>query len=427
MSQHNHPLNVECPQCHHLFDVEASLTAGIEARLKADLAQGKQKFLDDLAVTREQLEAREKKISEQEAGIKQAVEARVKQTQDAIKAEALKEASKATADELQLLRKKDEEREQELSGLKREKLSLLQERQALDRQREAMDLDVKTQVLEGRRAIEAEVRKAEEEKHRLTLREEQLKNERLLEDLEEAKRRADQGSVQLQGEAQERELREVLEDEFRFDHIEDVPNGTKGADVLQTVRDHMARLCGSITLESKRTKNFNEKWIEKLRADMQATRSEVGVIVTQTMPKDMPCMGFRDGVFVCNFAEVKGAVHLLRQALMRLAEVRAQEQHKEAKSTMLYAYFTSAEFKERMHTIVSGYTELQTQLNSEKNAMTRIWKAREKHIQRMLLSTTELEGAIIGIAGRTNETGLELLPEGIGVPKHVPSGDDAQQ
>ena len=199
------------------------------------------------------------------------------------------------------------------------------------------------------------------------------------------------------------ELQELLQDLFRNDVIEEVATGANGADVLQLVHDRIGRPCGTIAYESKRTKAFSDKWVEKLKEDMQRHKAEIGVIVTETMPKDMPTMSLRNGIFVCSFTEVRGLAQVLRQGVLNVAMVRAHEQNKDGKAEQLYAYFTSPEFQRRMATIVSGYTELQGQLANEKRAMTKIWKAREAHIDRMLTSAEELQGSILGIAGNTNE------------------------
>ena len=403
MEKHDHALNVECPQCHHVFDVEASLSKQIEKRLRADLAKGQQVALDELAAERQKLESEKQLVAKQQAAIQQQVDMRVKQEREGIKAEALKEAAKATAEELDAMRRKTEEQGEAISAMKKEKLSLLQEKQALEKQRQDLDLDVQTKLLEGRKRIEGDVRKQEEEKYQLVLREERMKNEQLVKDLEEAKRKAEQSSIQLQGEVQELELQELLEGLFRSDVIEEVATGVNGADVLQVVHDRIGRPCGTIAYESKRTKAFSDRWIEKLKEDMQRHKAEIGVIVTEAMPKDMPSMGMRDGVFICSFTEVRGLAQVLRQSLLQLALVRAQEQNKDGKAEQLYAFFTSPEFQRRMQVIVDGYGVMKQQLDAEKRLMQRQWAARDKQLEALVDSATALQGSILGIAGNTME------------------------
>lgn len=408
MSKHEHSLNVECPNCHHVFDVEASLSNQIEKRLKADLAKGQQKALDELAEQRKSLAEQQHQLDLKHAAIQQQVDLRVKQEREAIKTAALKEAQAAQQAEYQALLEKSQEQGRALSQLKQEQLALLKQKEKLDERAADLELEAKKTIDKERKRIEEEVKQREAEAHRMKDREKDLVMEKLKEQVEDMKRRMEQGSMQVQGEAQELELRELLEDLFRSDTIDEVATGANGADVLQHVFDRLGRSCGTIAFESKRTKAFSDKWIDKLKEDMHRHKAEVGVIVTEAMPKDMPNMGLRNGVFVCSFQEVAALAQVLRQSVLRIAEVRSQEENKDDKANLLYAYFTSSEFKQRMQTIVSGYTELQEQLAAEKRAMTKLWKAREAHIDRMLTSATELQGSILGIAGHTHEAIAEL-------------------
>lgn len=408
MSQHQHALNVECPQCHHVFDVEASLSQQIEKRLKADLAKSQKKALAELDQQREELERQKKAIAQQQKHIDDQVEERLQRERKALEQEALRKAREAQSVEVQALKDKARERDTELARLKKEQLDLLDEKEKLERAKADLELETKKRFDKERKRIEQEVRQREEETHRMKDREKDLLLEKMKEQVEDLKRRMEQGSMQVQGEVQELELRELLEDLFRHDTIQEVLTGANGADVLQVVHDRHGRPCGTIAYESKRTKAFSDRWVDKLKEDMQQHKAEVGVIVTETMPKDMPALGLRNGVFVCSFSDVRAVAQMLRHGILRVAEVRAQEDNKDEKAAQLYAFFTSAEFKQRMGTIVNGYTELQQQLQNEKRAMNKLWKAREAHIIRMLDSATQLQGSILGIADQTNEAIAEL-------------------
>lgn len=408
MSQHNHLLNVECPQCHHVFDVEASLSQQIEKRLKADLAKGQQEALSKLEEQRLLLAEQEKDLERKQVTVQHQVDLRVKQERDAIKAEALKEASKATADDLQALTAKTELQSAELRKLKTEQLDLLKEKERLESLKADIELDTKKAIAKERKRIEEEVKLREDEAHRMKDREKELLMEKMKEQVEDMKRKMEQGSMQMQGEVQELELLDLLAGLFRSDAIEEVATGANGADVLHTVHDRLGRACGTIAYESKRTKSFSDKWIEKLKEDMQRHKAEVGVIVTESMPKDMPTMGIRDGVFVCSFPEVRGLAQVLRQSLLRLAEVRSHEENKDDKAHVLYAFFTSPEFKRRMQVIVDGYSVMKQQLDTEKRTIQKHWAARDKQLDALVSSATELQGSILGIAGNTMEAIAEL-------------------
>jgi hypothetical protein len=408
MSQHQHALNVECPQCHHVFDVEASLSQQIEKRLKADLAKGQKKALADIEQQRDELERQKQAVAQQQRTIDQQVEERLQAERKGVEQEALNKAREAQALEMQALKDKAKERDTELARLKKEQLDLLDEKEKLERAKADLELETKKALAKARKTIEEEAKQRAEEEFRMQLRQKELALEQTRQQLEEAKRKAEQGSMQTQGEAQELELQELLEATFRQDAIEEVSKGANGADVLHHVQDHFGRHRGTIAYESKRTKAFSDKWIEKLKEDMQRHKAEVGVIVTETMPKDMPEMGVRDGVFICTFREARALAQILRDSILRLAEVRAQEHNRDDKAQVLYAYFTSPEFKRRMQVIVQGYATMKQQLDAEKRLMQKQWAAREKQLDALVDSATELQGSILGIAGNV----MEALTEG---------------
>ncbi len=411
MTKHEHALNVECPQCQHVFDVEASLSLQIEKRLKIDLAKDQKKGWDELEAERQKLDDQAHQLSLKQAAIQQQVDLRVKQERETIKAQALKEAQEANQVEYQALVNKASAQSTELGKLKKEQLDLLKEKERLESLRSDIELDTKKAIAKERKRIEEEVKQREDEAHRMKDRETELLMEKMKEQVEDMKRKMEQGSMQVQGEVQELELLDLLDGLFRSDAIEEVPTGANGADVLHTVHDRLGRPCGTIAYESKRTKTFSDKWIEKLKEDVQRHKAEVGVIVTEAMPKDMPNMGFRDGVFVCSFHEIKGMAHLVRQIVLRVAEVRSHNENKDDKAHVLYAFFTSPEFQRRMQVIVDGYSVMKQQLEGEKRLMQKQWAARAKQLDALVDSASELQGSILGIAGRT----LETLTESDGV------------
>lgn len=408
MSAHAHSLNVECPNCHHVFDVEASLSNQIEKRLKADLAKGQQKALDELDEQRRTLAEEKHQLALKQAAIQQQVDLRVKQEREVIKADALKEAQLANAAEFQALADKANAQSAQLTALKKDQLALLDEKEKLEQRKADLELEAKKTLDRERKRIEQDVKQREDEAHRMKDREKDLLLEKMKEQVEDLKRKMEQGSMQVQGEVQELELRELLADLFRQDGVEEVATGANGADVLQVVHDRIGRACGTIAYESKRTKAFSDKWIEKLKEDVHRHKAEVGVIVTEAMPKDMPVMGLRDGVFICTFQEVAGLAHVLRQSVLRIAEVRAQEDNKDDKAQVLYAYLTSPEFKRRMQVIVEGYAVMKQQLDAEKRLMQKQWAARDKQLNALVESATDLQGSILGIAGNV----MEALDEG---------------
>lgn len=212
-------------------------------------------------------------------------------------------------------------------------------------------------------------------------------------------RKAEQGSMQMQGEVQELALEELLRSTFPFDAIDEVGKGVKGADAIQTVRNNLGQVCGKIIYESKNTKAFGGDWIDKLKHDMRASQADIAVIVTETMPKDMDRFGMKDGVWICNFNEIKSLAFVLRDSLIKIYAAQASQENKGDKMSMLYTYLTGTEFRQQIEAIVEGFTELQMGIQREKNAMTKIWKEREKQLEKVLLNTTNFYGSVKGIAG----------------------------
>lgn len=408
MSQHQHALNVECPQCRHVFDVEASLSQQIEKRLKTDLAKDQRKALAEMDKQREEIEHQKQELARQQRSIQQQVDLRLNEQTALIKAAALKEAQQSQAEEFQALRNKAEEQGKQLSSLKKDQLALLAEKERLVQMEADLELNTRKAMDKERKRIEADVKQREEEAHRMKDREKDLLLEKMKEQVEDLKRRMEQGSMQVQGEVQELELYDLLEATFHQDGIEEVNKGANGADVLLFVNDRLGRQCGTIAFESKRTKAFSDKWIDKLKEDMHRHKAEVGVIVTEAMPKDMPTMGIRAGVFVCTFRDVAALAQVLRQSVLRIAEVRSQEENKGDKAQVLYAYFTSPDFKRRMQVIVEGYAVMKQQLDAEKRLMQKQWAARDKQLNALVDSAAELQGSILGIAGNV----MEALTEG---------------
>ena len=257
-----------------------------------------------------------------------------------------------------------------------------------------------------------EQRKASEEKEMISksnaVQMEQMKNE-----INSLKQKAEQGSMQLQGEAQEVIIEEFLKFNFRDDIIEPVKQGALGADCIQHVRTNTNVECGSILYESKNTKDFQPAWIEKLKGDMRAKGISVAVLATKAMPKDMERAGFINNIYVCPLDGFKTISAVLRKQLLQINQIRSIGENRQDIATHLYKYLTSSEFRMDMEAIVEGFTEMKSDIDSEKRAQARQWKKREKHLEKIMLSTANMYGSLQGIAGNSIETikGLDFPGE----------------
>jgi hypothetical protein len=203
----------------------------------------------------------------------------------------------------------------------------------------------------------------------------------------------------LQGEVQELALEELLRNSFPFDSIDEVAKGTRGADCTQTVRNHLAQVCGKIIYESKRTKTFTNEWIEKLKMDMRAQQADIAVIVTEVLPKEMDSFGFKDGVWICRFSDVKALSFLLRDSLLKIHTALVSQENKGDKMQLLYNYLTGTEFRQNIEAVMEGFISLRKGIISERATMDKLWKEREKQLDKVLLNTNQFFGSIKGIAG----------------------------
>ncbi len=375
--------------------------------------QDKSNRLKDFNKTRAEVERLKREKEEQREEIKALAEKEFNERLARQKKEIREQAEKELEQKLTLLQEENEKRQAENRKLKERELELLRREQSLKEQQDSQELIFQKKLLEEKEKLASEIVARENEKKRMEILEYQKKLNDQKSLIEEMQRKAEQGSMQMQGEVQELALEELLRTTFPFDAIDEVAKGVRGADVVHTVRNAMQQACGKILYESKRTKNFSEGWIEKLKADQRDARADVAVIVTEVLPKDMRRFGQKSGVWICTFQEVTALVFVLREMLLKLQTVKAAQENRGDKMSMLYSYLTSPEFSGRVEAIVEGFSEMKNDLDKEKRAMQKIWKLREKQIEKVLLNTADMYGAIRGIAGNAIGTVPALeLPAG---------------
>ncbi|MBX9783576.1 MAG: DUF2130 domain-containing protein [Chitinophagaceae bacterium] len=392
---------IKCPNCGHEFEPADSIRKSIEEQVK----------LEANARAEEWKKKKEKEFAEEKTKLLQQTEEQVRKSITGDYENKLKMAEQASR-----------ENEEKLKLARRREMEFLKKEQQLLSKEQELDLQLQKMLLEERSKLAEVIRKEESEKVSLKETEYQLKNKELEEKLEaqkklvdEMKRKAEQGSMQSQGEAQELLLEELLRNSFPFDSIDEVGKGVKGADCIQTVRNQYGQDCGKIIYESKRTKDFSNEWIEKLKADMRSQGANVAVIVTQAMPKDQNQFALKDGVWVCSFAEVKALAAVLRDGILKLAAASKSNENKGDKMHMLYHYLTSNEFGEQWKAIREGFMSMKLSIQKERDAMEKLWKQREKQLEKVLLNAAHIKGSVEGIAGTDVNVNLlednELLTE----------------
>jgi hypothetical protein len=320
--------------------------------------------------------------------------------------------------QLRLLETANKDNEEKLKTSRQKELEFLKKVQELKSREQELELSIQRRLQEERGRLSEELRGLEEQKMAARETEFQLKLKELekqLEDqkklAEEMRRKASQGSMQLQGEVQELALEDLLRATFPFDEISEVGKGVRGADCIQTVRNNFGQECGKIIYESKRTRDFSPEWIEKLKADMRSQGALIAVIVTQSMPKDMERFGEKNGVWICSFAEVKALAYVLRDGIIKLFTAARSQDNKGDKMNLLYDYLTSQEFSEQWKAIREGFLSMKQSIQRERDTMEKLWKAREKQLEKVLLNAAHVRGSIEGIAGK-DAIDVNLLEEG---------------
>ncbi|MES2618424.1 MAG: DUF2130 domain-containing protein [Bacteroidota bacterium] len=391
---------VTCPNCKHSFSIESALTADIEKSISEKLKKEfndkwvseKKKADENILQQKEQMQIERKKLIEEQTA---ELDKRKKEVEEQLRTKLTKENEA----QIEFYKKQQEENEEKIRNLKKLEIEKLEMQQRMKNLESEHESTTKKLLLEKEIELKDKLNKEADQKSELKLREFQKQIEDQNKLIEEMKRKAEQGSMQMQGEVQELALEELLNQLFPFDDISEVGKGVKGADLIQTVKNNLGQPCGTIVWESKRTKDFQPLWIEKFKADFRQSGGDIGVIVTQAMPKDMDNFGMKEGIYICRFQEARSLAMVLRQTLIKIGEVNASQENKGEKMTMLYNYLTGNEFRHQIEAISEGFMSLKNEITRERVTMERIWKEREKHIEKVLMNTVGMYGSIKGIAG----------------------------
>lgn len=390
---------VKCPSCGHSFPLEEAIGKEYEQELRDKMIAWQKKKDEEFLRKEEDFKVQQKALS---------VKFEQQLAQEKINLEEAVRKSIAVdfENKLNFLENANKENQEKLKLAGQKELEFLKKEQELKTRAEEMEIEIQRKMQAERNQIVEQIKKQELEKNQLKETEHQLRIkefEKQLEDqkklVDEMRRKAEQGSMQLQGEVQELILEEVLRVTFPFDQIGEVGKGVRGADCIQVVRNKFGQDCGKIIYESKRTKDFANDWIDKLKKDMRKEGVDVAVIVTQTYPKGMNCFGERDGVWICSFEEVKAVAYVLRDGILRLYNSSKSQENRGDKMHMLYDYLTGTEFSEQWKAIREGYMSMRLSIHRERDAMEKMWKMREKQLDKVLLNASSIKGSIEGIAG----------------------------
>ncbi|GAA7422919.1 DUF2130 domain-containing protein [Helicobacter pylori] len=405
---------IKCPNCQVLINVNEALLKQIESENQSRFLAQQKEFEKEVNEKRaeyrshlEELKQKEEALKEQEKeqkakfnnAVKQASALALQDERTKIIEEARKNAFLEQQKGLELLQKELDEKSKQVQELHQKEAEI----ERLKRENNEAESRLKAEnekKLNEKLDVERErIAKALHEKNELKFKQQEEQLEMLKNELKNAQRKAELSSQQFQGEVQELAIEEFLRQKFPIDSIEEIKKGQRGGDCIQVVHTREFQNCGKIYYESKRTKEFQKAWVEKLKSDMREIGADVGVIVSEALPKEMERMGLFEGVWVCSFEEFKGLSTVLREGVIQVGLAKKSQENKGDKVNLLYHYLTSSEFSMQVNAIIEGFEQLRVDLESEKRAMARIWKSREKQMEKVFESTINMYGSIKGIAG----------------------------
>jgi hypothetical protein len=416
---------IKCPNCAHAFPIEEVMAEEYKKDLREKMVSFTRQKEEEFAKKQQEFATQQKQqelaFEQQQKRLTTAWEQKLAEEKKTLESTLEESLRKSIAtdfeNKLRMLDSSNKEHEEKLRLARAKELEFMKKEQAMKEKEAEMELQLERRLQQQRAEMVEQVRKQEAEKNSIKDTEHQLRVKELEKQLddqkklaEEMKRKAEQGSMQLQGEVQELILEELLRNSFPFDLISEVGKGVRGADCVHLVRNQFGQECGKIIYESKRTKDFSAEWIEKLKKDMRSMGVDVAVIVTQCYPKGMDCFGERDGVWICSFDEVKAVSYILRDGILKLFSATKSQENRGDKMHMLYDYLTSNEFSEQWKAIREGFMSMKLSIQRERDAMEKLWKAREKQLEKVMLNAAHIRGSIEGIAG-TDSIQLSLTDD----------------
>ncbi|HME63042.1 MAG TPA: DUF2130 domain-containing protein [Candidatus Binatia bacterium] len=408
---------VVCPQCKVEIKLTESLAAPLLESIRREYEQRLTQKDTDIAKREQALAARAQSLEKAQQTLERQVAEKIELERGRIVAEEARKAKIALGGELDQKTKEIhtlqdilKQNNAKLAEAQKAQADVIRKQRELDDARRELDLTIEKRVQADLGAEREKAKKEAEEELKLKVMEKDQTITAMQKQIEELKRRAEQGSQQLQGEVLELELEALLAAKFPRDSIQPVPKGEFGGDVLHRVFGPANQICGTILWESKRTKNWSDTWLPKLREDQRAAKAEIAVIISQALPKDIETFGFIDGVWVADPKVALPVAMSLRHTLIEVACTRQASEGQQTKMEMVYGYLTGPRFRQRVQAIVEAFSSMRDDLDREKKAITRQWAKREEQIDRVMNATVGMYGDLQGIAGKTLQEieGLEF-------------------
>ncbi|MGE5817870.1 MAG: DUF2130 domain-containing protein [Deltaproteobacteria bacterium] len=408
---------VMCPQCGSEIKLTESLAAPLLLSVRREYEQRLTQKDVDIAKREQLIKEREATLQKTKDTLDEQVAQKVQQERARVAVEEAEKAKLALGGDLEQKTKQISElqdilkqQDAKLAEAQQAQAEVIRKQRDLDDAKRELELTIEKRVQADLGAAREKAKMEAGEELKLKVLEKEQTIASMQKQIEDLKRRAEQGSQQLQGEVQELELEALLSAKFPRDTIQPVPKGEFGGDVLQRVVGSAGQQCGTILWESKRTKNWSDGWLPKLREDQRAAKAELAVIISQALPKEVETFECIDGVWVAHPKVALPVAMSLRQILIEVAGARQASEGQQTKMEMVYQYLTGPRFRQRIEAIVEAFSSMKKDLDVEKKALTRQWAKREEQIERVMQATVGMYGDFQGIAGRTLQEieGLEF-------------------
>jgi hypothetical protein len=408
---------IKCPNCGTNIDVtnilSHQLEADLQAKFQAQLQSERSKMNEAVEKLRDEKLAFEENKKREKELFQEQLEKSLKEERRSIEEKLKIKLTEEQSEQFDALQKELNEKSAQVSELNKTKAEVERLKREKEEAQSIAQLAAETKMNEILLLEKEKIKKLVEDSNELRIKELQkmLEDQKTL--TEEMKRKQEQGSMQLQGEVQELAIEEWLAAQFPLDTIEEIKKGARGGDCIQIVNTRSEQNCGKIYYESKRTKEYQAGWIPKFKADMREKGADIGILVTEAMPSDLDRMGMKDGVYVCTYEEFKGLSGVIRETVIQVHAALGSQVNRGDKMHMLYDFLTSTNFRMQVEAIVEGFTSMKDGLESEKRSMQRIWKEREKQIEKVIINTIDMHASIRGIAGNAIQSvkALELPGE----------------
>lgn len=390
---------ITCPNCQHKFELTDALINGIKENLEKDLNQEFQNRELKLIEKQHELSKIEKQLNTDKKSLDDQVSELVQKELKSQSQQIEQKKDEEYRVKIEAIENELAEKSNKINENKKIELALRKKTRDLEEQRDSMELEIERKLSEERKTLISQAQKQAEDKQKLKLREKETLIESLQSKIDELQRNIEQGSQERQGEALEEELIELLQRKFPFDEFEEVKRGAKGGDIIHKVRNNNGKQCGIILWESKNSKNYSNSWIPKLKKDQQEAKADIAILLTMTLPPEIDNFDFCEDVWISDMYSALNLCLALRHTLIAVEREKLVSTSKENMKDLVYDYITGNEFIQRLKMIIGSYSQMKSELESEKRSFERIWNKREKQIEVVVSNIAGMFGEIEGIVG----------------------------